>query len=218
MKKFLLFLFALSLSFTTFSQMVRVNGYETILNPKSSENLSEDLKKIQHKKYLSQDYKPAFVDNFEQQAFLRYNIFEDEMEFVKDENIYYIQKEAGRKVRFIDNTLYQVYTLHGKPQFFLVHKDGKNLLLAKQEIKFVEPKKASSSYGSDKLADFKRKKDELYLAINNTNLVKLSKSKKTFYQAFGDKAGLIKSYVKKNKLKYKSMEDLKVIVAHYNTL
>ncbi len=218
MKRFLLFLLALSLSFSTFAQSIRVNGYETILNPKSSETLSEDLKRIQHKKYLSQDYKPALVDDFKQKAFLRYNIFEDEMEFVKDETIYYIQKAAGRKIQFMDNTLYKVYTYNGKPQFFLVHQDGENALLAKQEIKFIEAKKATSSYGSDKPADFKRGKDELFLAIDNKTLVKLSKNKKAFYNAFGDKAGQIKKYVKANKLKYKSMKDLKDIIAHYNTL
>ena len=195
-----------------------MNGYETILNPKSSENLSEELKKIQHKKYLSQDYKPAFVDDFDQKAFLRYNIFEDEMEFVKDENIYYVQKAVGRKIRFTDNSLYRVYALNGKLQFFLVHKDGKNVLLGKHLIKFVEAKKTNSSYGSDKPADFKRRKDELYLAIDNKTLVKLSKKKKEFYNAFGDKAGQIKSYIKKNKLKHQSMKDLKNIIAYYNTL
>ena len=217
MKK-LVFLLALSISFISFSQAIRVNGYETILNPKSSENLSEDLKKIQHKKYLSQDYKPATVDNFKQKAFLRYNIFEDEMEFVKDETIYYIQKAAGRKIRFMDNTVYKVYMFQGKPQFFLVHQDGKNALLAKQEIKFIEAKKATSSYGSDKPADFRRGKDELFLALENKTFVKLSKNKKTFFNAFGDKAGQIKKYVKEKKLKYKSVKDVKDIVAYYNTL
>ena len=85
-------------------------------------------------------------------------------------------------------------------------------------IKFVEAKKTNSSYGSDKPADFKRRKDELYLAIDNKTLVKLSKKKKEFYNAFGDKAGQIKSYIKKNKLKHQSMKDLKNIIAYYNTL
>lgn len=165
MKRFLLLLFAVSLSSTVFSQMIRVNGYETILSPKDSESIPEELVKIQYKKYLSQDYKPALVDDFKQKAFLRYNIFDDQMEFIKDDNIYYLKKETGRKIRFMDNTLYKVYPFKGKPQFFFVHRDGKNTLLARQVVKFIEAKKATSGYGSDKPADYKRRKDELYLVL-----------------------------------------------------
>ena len=51
--------------------MIRVNGYETILSPKESESIPEELVNIQYKKYLTQDYKPALVDDFKQKAFLR---------------------------------------------------------------------------------------------------------------------------------------------------
>lgn len=218
MKRFLLLLFAVSLSSTVFSQMIRVNGYETILSPKESENIPEELVKIQYKKYHSQDYKPAFVDDFKQKAFLRYNIFEDQMEFIKDDNVYYLKKEQGRKVRFINNTLYKVYASNGKPQFFLVHADGKNSLLAKQVVKFIEAKKATSGYGSDKPADYKRRRDELYLVMDGKGLVKVPSKKKDFYKVFGSNASSVKDYMKKNKLGTKKVQDLKKVVQFLNGL
>lgn len=219
MKQFL-FLLAVLLAFpyATEAQLIRVNGYETILNPTKAEDVPDDLKAIQWKKYQSKDYKPAYIDDFKERAYLRYNIFEDQMEFVKDNNIYYLKKDTGRKIRFSDNTLYKVYGLKGKPQFFLVHIDGKNSLLAKQSVRFVEAKKATSGYDKDKPADYKRRKDVLYLAVEGKGLVEIPSKKKSFYAVFGNHASTVKSYMKEHKLNYKKVKDLTKLVGYMNTL
>ena len=177
-----------------------------------------DLKAIENKKYVSQDYKPAYVDNFQQRAFLRYNIYEDQMEFVKDDNIFYLQKDIDRVIKFADNTKYTVKEWKGNSQFFLIHEEGKNMLLAKQTVKFVPAEEPETGYDARKPADFKRRKDMLFLAKEGQELVEIPRKKKSFYGVFGDKASDIKSYVKKNKLGYKKAKDLKKIIAYYNTL
>jgi hypothetical protein len=214
----ILLIAALAFSFTIDAQLVRVNGYEQILSPKEAEDVPAELQGIQFKKYLTQDYKPAFVDSFTERAFLRYNIYEDQMEFVKDDNIYYLKKDLDRTVRFVNNTKYTVKELNGEAHFFLVHQDGKNQLLAYQTVRFVEAREPETGYDVRKPADFKRRKDELFLSLDGKGLVSVPKKKKTFYPIFGDKASEIKSYVKKNKLGYKRVKDLKKIVAYYNTL
>ena len=213
-----LFIALFTFSITMDAQMVRVNGYEQILSPKEAENVPAELEGIQYKKYLTQDYKPAFVDNFTERAFLRYNIYEDQMEFVKDDNIFYLKKDLGRKVRFIDNTKYTVLELDGEAHFFLVHVEGKNMLLAKQTVRFVEAREPETGYDIRKPADFKRRKDELYLAVEGKGLISIPRKKKAFYAIFGDKASDIKSYIKKNKLGYKRVSDLKKVITYYNTL
>ena len=215
---FSLLIAVLAISFTTNAQQIRVNGFEQMLNPTSKAAVPDEFKAIEHKKYVSQDYKPAYVDDFKQRAFLRYNIYEDQMEFVKDDNIYYLKKDIGRLVRFSDNTKYTVKELNGDAQFFLVHQDGKNILLAKQTVRFIEAKEPETGYDARKPADYKRRKDELYLAKEGKELVSIPRKKKVFYGIFGDKASDIKSYVKKNKLGYKKAKDLKKIIAYYNTL
>ena len=57
---------------------------------------------LDKKKYDSYTYDLAKVDEYDTQSYVRYNIFDDEMEFVKDKSIYYLVKEQGRKVIFID--------------------------------------------------------------------------------------------------------------------
>ena len=219
MKRILVILIAIfAFSLSTDAQLIRVNGYESILNPKGEEDIPADLKLIQYKKYLTKDYKPAYVDDFKQVAYLRYNIHEDQMEFTKDNQVYYLKKDIGRQVRFTNQSKYKIYGFKGEPQFFLVHEDGKNSLLARQIVKFSESQEPLSGYDRGKPADYKRRKDELYLALQNKGLVKVPTKKKIFHSIFGDHASTMKTYMKKNKLSYKKVDDLKKAVAHFNTL
>lgn len=174
---------------------------------------------LDKKKYVSYSYDLAKVDEYDTQSYVRYNIYEDQMEFVKDESIYYLVKEEGRKVTFIDSkSTYRVFDFDGELGFFKVHVDAKNSLVAKQKVKYVDAKVAISGYDRDRPADYKRLKDEFYLAANNKTLIKLSKKKKDFFKAFGDKGNQIKDYVKKDKLNHKSLEDIMKIIRYYNTL
>ena len=183
-------------------------------------SLSEEDINLQKKKYLFYSYNEAAVDDYDTKAFVRYNIFDDQMEFVKDESIYYLAKDIGRKIHFINtNTTYKVFEFKVDLHFFKVYVEGKNSLIAKQKVRYIEEKVAKSGYDRARPENYKRLKDEIYLAINNKRMVKLSKkSKKEFFKSFGDKSSEIQKYVKKNKLGRKIVEDLKKIVAYYNTL
>ena len=175
---------------------------------------------LEKKKYLNYNYDLASVDNYDTNAYVRYNIFDDQIEFVKDKSIYYLAKEVGRKIVFANTkATYKVYDFNGELHFFQVHLEGKNSLIAKQKIRYVDAKVAKSGYDRSKPANYKRLKDELYLATADKKLIKLSKKgKKEFFASFGDKASLVKTYAKEKKLGYKSLKDLQEIVAYYNTL
>lgn len=175
---------------------------------------------LEKKKYLTYTYELASVDDYDTKAYVRYNIFDDQIEFVKDKSIYYLAKEAGRKVHFINTkSSYKVYEMDGELHFFKVHLEGENSLVAKQRIRYIDAKVAKSGYDRSKPANYKRLKDELYLVIGEDKLVKLSKkNKKEFYKSFGDKATQIKAFMKEQKLGYKNAKDLTKIVQYFNTL
>lgn len=216
MRQFLFLFVSILFDISTYSQVIQVNGLPTVLT--TTGEVPDDLKAIQHKKYISQDYKASYVDDFKERAFLRYNMFEDQMEFVKDGNIYYLAKDVGRTVRFADNNTYKVYDLNGDKGFFLVHQEGKNSLVAKQSVRFVEAKKAQSNYEADKSADYKRRKDVLYFVLEEKGLIRVPSKKKDFYSVFGSDASKVKSHMKKNKLGYKKDKDLKQIISFVNSL
>ena len=175
---------------------------------------------LEKKKYLNYTYDLASVDNYDTKAYVRYNIFNDEMEFVKDESIYYLAKEVGRQVTFINTKdVYRIYDLNGDLHFFKIYVSGKNSLIAKHNIRYVDAKVAVTGYDRDKPANYKRLKDDIYLALGDKKLVDLSSmKKKDFFKVFGDKEAQMKKYAKENKLGSKDIDDLEKLVAYFNTL
>ncbi len=179
----------------------------------------EAKRKLLEKQYLTIAYNPALIDQFKTTAFLRYNMYNDQMEFVKNDQIYYMKKELGRKVRFTTlNTTYKVYEVYSDLEFFLVKSEGpKGSLLVKQSVRFVKPEKATSQYTKSKEADFKRRKDEYFFAMGE-KVVKIPTKKKSVPAIFGDNAIDIRAYMKKEKIKPNKLEDLKKLIDYFNTL
>jgi len=130
-----------------------------------------------------------------------------------------LKKEKGRRVRFTTlNIVYKVYELYGDLEFLKVTVEDKNSLLIKQESRFIEPKKAQTNYQKDRKADFKRRKDVYYLALESGEIVKLSTKKKEFASAFKGKEKEMKAFIKKNKLNPKKLKDMEIAVRHFNKL
>ena len=225
MRRFFLVLLITVTSFSTYAQISsqgagRGGGanYDVFLTNREAEE-NEEFKKIAHKMYLTTAYLPAKVDNINETFYLRYNMYRDQMEFTKGEEIVYLKKEVGRKVTFTGlNTQYIVLDMNGKLNYFVLHNDGKNSLLSKLRVKYQEEQPARSTYQQGKSADFKRRKNELYIAFNNVDPIKIPTKKSAFYNVFGSKSSQIKNYMKKNKLSSKKLEDIKKIVKHFNTL
>ncbi len=179
----------------------------------------EQWKALMQKKYLTPAYSPCYIDDFKNLGYLKYNLADDQMEFLKDNETLYLKKELGRTIKFTTlKTTYKVFELNGRLDYFVVQKEGKNSLLIKQVVKFIKPKEPNTSYDEYKPANFMRVKDQYFLALDNKDLVKIPRKKKKFYPIFGDKANQIKSFVKTNKLSYKSLGDLEKIVTYFNTL
>jgi len=215
-------IFLLLVTVTTLNTLEAQNltiGSSELFSTAATSDHSEALKKIAHKKYLTTDYLLAKVDDLKGSAYLRYNIYQDEMEFIKDEQIYYLRKEQNRKIYFPQQkATYQVFEINGSLKYFIVQNKGENKLLTRQVIKFTEAREPQSSYQKGTPADYKRKDDEHFLALNNTTFVKIPSNKKSFYDLFGNKSSEIKTYVKKNKLNHKDIDDLRKVVDHFNTL
>lgn len=198
------------------SQMTFANHLRLRTVDKSVLKENIDLEK---KKYLTYSFEKASVDNYDTRAYVRYNIFNDEIEFIKEMNIYYLVKEVGRKIKFTRTGItYKVFKLDKENHFFKVHLEDKYSLVAKQKVRYIEPKVAKSGYDRAKPGDYRRVRDELYLASEDNKLTKIPHKKKEFYSIFGGQSEAIKKHVKSNKLNYKKLDDLKNVVQYYNSL
>lgn len=178
----------------------------------------DQWKTLIQKKYLNTGYSASYVDNFKTVGYFRYNLADDQMEFLRNNKTYFLKKELGRKIKFTSsNTTYKVFELNGRLDYFLVISEGKNSLLIKQNVKYIKPKKSQNGYDGYRPANFLRIKDRYYIA-NGNKVIELPRNKKSFYNTFGKVSKKIQSYATNNKLTHKSLGDLKKIVAYYNTL
>ena len=179
----------------------------------------QEKKNILAKQYVSEVYIPSKIDDYTEESYLRYNHYNDQMEFEKDGVIYYLKKEEGRTVLFTDSdVLYRVFELYGDLDYLLVKVEGENSLFVKQSSRFILPKKTRTSYGYQVNPKFRRNKDELYLSMNNGELIRLSSNKGEFYAAFGKNASVVKDYMKQQNLKHKKVEDVVKVVEYLNRL
>ena len=98
-----------------------------------------------------------------------------------------------------------------------VEQEGKYSLLVQKSKEFVPPKKRRTSYGYIIKPKFKRSKDIVYLKFSDDNIVQIPKSKAAFFKLFGEDAKRLKVYMKKNKIGFKKLEDLKKVAAYLNS-
>lgn len=199
-------------SLTTLGGYLRLKSQDV-----NTDEMSIEMRK---KKYLTFTYELVTVDDSDIKAHLRYNILDDEMEFVRENNLYYLVKDIGRKVVF-ENTkaTYKILRFNEKLQYFKVLSEGNYTLLAKHRVRYIESRPAESGYDKDKPAKYKRQKDELYLALDQIVLAKLTGIKKSkFMSFFGSRSKEMSTFIKKNKLSYKKTDDIKKIIGYYNSL
>ena len=195
------------------------NTYNTIFNPNTEIDKTAEFKQLAPKMYINTIYLAANVDNISETFFLRYNLYRDEMEFSKNDQLLYLKKKKERSVIFQNfNIHYKVFALDNELKYFIVHNEGNNQLLSRQIVTFQEEQPPKNSYAAGKPADFIREKDEFYFRFDKNNILEVPGNKKKFYAIFKENESKIKKYIKSNKLSIKKTEDLIKIVNYSNTL
>jgi hypothetical protein len=195
------------------SNMVFDFGRE--LNP-----VAEDIK---GSKYNVDVFQPASISIIPNQTIhVRYNIYDDEIEFKNEGKIFNLVKTNDIEVILISsNTIYK-YTNYiddsGTENFgylmFLLKGDRVSFF-AKESITLVQRKPAVNSYTSDEPAYFRKNKEDYYIQINST-IKLLPKKKKDFLALFGEKSTALEAFMKTNKLSNSSKEDLIKIATFVN--
>jgi len=179
---------------------------------------------IEGTSYINDSFLPATFSNSEHIYLLRYNAYQDEMEFKKDTKLYYLTKSSNYPITFTDfNKVYQVYTFEEdhkqKDGFFVVLNIGNGIsLLLKERIKFFEEVKPQSGYDKYQPPTLKRIDDKLYISYKNNTAIELPRKKKEILNLFSFKSKDINVYAKTNKLNFKNTEDLVEIFNYYNSL
>jgi len=154
---------------------------------------------------------------------LRYNAYDDEMEFKEGEDVYFTNKEEGLKIDFpaLKKT-YQClnYSYDNKNRFgylVLLVDNPKYSLFKREKIELLKGEKSPNAYSKD-ANDYYAKEKDVYLIKKDNTFSKLPKNQKEFINDFSLNKTEFDKFIKDNKLNFSKEEDLKKIITYFNSL
>lgn len=174
--------------------------------------------------YFVDTYLPVKISNYENETILvRYNAADDEMEFKKDDQLYYVPKSEDLIVKFINSGKeyhYASYTDKGNATsgyLVLLSENEKISLFKREQIKFVPAKEAANSYDTGRPAEYKKSNDSFFIKINGT-IENFPKNKKELIKKFSHKEKEVAEFLKANKISFSKEADLITLTKFLNTL
>ncbi|ANF50394.1 hypothetical protein A0O34_07635 [Chryseobacterium glaciei] len=154
----------------------------------------------------------------DQQIPVRYNSYNDEIEFKKDDQVLSLLKkpEYSRiEITSPKQTFVLLETSDELSGYFVELVNGKNNLYKKIKTKFIEPAIASNSYTSDRPATFKTS-DPIYYIKTEKGFIKNPKNAKEIIAQFHDEKESLTTFFKSSKIKFDKEEDLIKLVNFLN--
>jgi hypothetical protein len=147
---------------------------------------------------------------------LRYDIFRDEIEFIKENKIYWLKKSDLLYVRYGSDILVLTNTIADTSQigYFFLKSTGKNKLLFKKTISY-NPEVPPKGYSETVPARFKEEVDEFYIQLEGKPIQKV-KSSKDLTTIFENNKTAI-DYIKKEKIKATRINDLQKLFIYLNS-
>ncbi|TZF96201.1 hypothetical protein FW781_12250 [Chryseobacterium panacisoli] len=154
----------------------------------------------------------------DEQTQVRYNSYNDEIEFKKDDQVLALpksQNHARIEISSPKQTLVLLDTSDELSGYFYELVNGKNLLFKKIKTKFIDYIPAPNGYASDKPANFKTL-DPVYYIKTDKGFIKKPKNSKEIIEQFPDKKDSLSTFFKSNKVKFDKEEDLIKLVTFLN--
>ena len=180
--------------------------------------------------YINEKYLPATISASEGDIFyLRYNAMNDLFEVKGDNNKVYSLNRYRRDIVVEILPLkktYQVFGFYDSEQnenfgyfLYLSNPNSKTVLLKKEKITFIDEKKAATSYGTNRPAQYKRWDDQFFLKLGDEKILsELPSSKKDLAKLFPQHEDDVLNFIKKNRIKISKEEDLVQLMNHINKL
>lgn len=196
----------------------QLNSYAQL--PVKTSKYNSNLKtKIVGSPYTQKMFAQAKVGSLDQKTFMRYNVFNDEFEFIsnqKDTLILDKIEDFGTIVFPETNRKFQLVTYtNSKNKLFygyLINLKENNgfALLKKENIQYVDEKIAKTSMEVNMPAKYVKTDDTFFLKNKGTS--EFPENKKGLLKLFPDKKEAIETFLKENKIDFDSESDLMKII------
>lgn len=211
MKNIFFSMIAILIGLSAFSQneSARVSG-GMYINPARAKD------KPQGSPYTQPVFAKANVPKIKVDAFMRYNVYKDEFEFItpKNDTLILDKVEDFDRVVFTGlNRKYDLvpYTVGKKLEYgYLLNLYEKNglTLYKKERIGFVEAKVAKTSLEVSMPAKYNKLGDVFFLKNNASGTTEFPDSKKALIKMFPEKKDAIENFFKANKIDFENEKDL----------
>lgn len=172
--------------------------------------------------YIDEKFQPvAIVGITKKLPKMRYNAYEDEMEFEINGKINYIVKNQNVKINFPDNKTYVLtrYQLDGKEingYLVILGNEGKYKLYKKEKVELlVNQNNKNVPYLNERPPQYERNKD-LFLILYNGKFYKVPKNWKEIAKELSADNNEVNDFIKKNKISVKDEADLIRLVEFLN--
>jgi hypothetical protein len=194
-----------------------MNFYNEVAQNKMMESF--DIKAVKGSPYLNNEFikgELVTTDSIQYSGLpLRFNIYNDAIEFRKDNVDMELNEKFPLLYAVIDNTT--VVKAKNEKGYFLLRTSGPLYILEKMNVKYVDAKPASGYRPATK-PEFKSFKPDYYIQRNiGENAYKIN-DESDVLNLIPDKKQEVKDFIKKEKLKVSKQADLVEIVNYYKTL
>ncbi len=177
--------------------------------------------KIQGSPYLQKMFVSANVEKLNIKAFMRYNVFEDNFEFITAKNdtlildkiddfgtiVFAATNKKYKLTQYVDtkNKLFNGYLIS-------LYEKGGFVLYKKENITFYEEKLAKTTLERDMPAKYVKSNDFYFFKNKDKGTIEFPENKKQLLKLFPDKKEALETFIKENKINfYEETEKMKII-------
>lgn len=230
-KSFIILTFLLSTSFLSRAQYLNYDIIEAMEYFRTNQMTTEQPpsvlteEHIEGSPYLNDEFVSGTIYTASKQKVidipLRYNIFNDDLEFKTPDNkvLAIARPETVERAEFGETTLVFQACKYGnvsKSGFFRVVTEGKVTLLAKANVIFQKATQ-EAAYKEARPPRFTREPDTFYLKTDNDAAVRI-KNKKDLANYFTDHKKEMETFIKRNRVKVSKQTDLLKVIEYYHSL
>lgn len=188
-----------------------------------SPNTMDQGNKIEGSQYIINQFLPSsFSCVSENTPPIRYNVYKEEMEFMFEGKLYYLNKYDNCEITLLNNTYKYFNNYDNKNNngyLVILNKSNisKYILYKKEKIKFVPEYIPTSTYAEERPAKYVIEKSKYFLK-DQDKMIEFPERKSELLKLFSNNKDAVDLFLKENKIKLNEENSLLLLINFLNSL
>ena len=175
---------------------------------------------IEGNPFLKKEFTDGMIKINDTLAFklpLRYNLYTDEMEYQLNGVVYAVGEPQLLKKIVLGESVFIYVPFIGKGGFVELLASGKCILVQKRSVRFKPAEGPKPIEGTSKSAEFISEPDIFYIGAGDSKTVKITNIN-SVVRVLQDQSTKVENFIRMEKIKKATKENLIKIATYYNTL